>query len=339
MPRSPNVDLRRVRNLAGKQDGVLTRGELLGLGATPDWMARQVRLRRWCRLYPGVYLARPGPPSWRARARAALLYAGDGAVLSHRSAAYRRELTDRHTGPIEVLVPHARRVTSRPGLVVRRREKVPDSWGNLRTTNPADTILDIADLPDAGEDEILGLLGRYVRSREDADDVLATLRRRRRHRRRALVEELCAEVGEGVESPLELRYHRGARRHGLPRASLQVREVLDGLYVRADARYEKFGVRIELDGRRYHDAKTDDDIWRDNAAGVAVGDLTLRYRWLHLVREECAVTLQVARALRLRGWTGLPTPCGPACPVARIDWRGRGSVADRGTPGGNIGQA
>lgn len=121
----------------------------------------------------------------------------------------------------------------------------------------------------------------------------------------------------GVESALELRYRGVERRHRLPRATLQVRKRLDDGLVRSDVRYPEQGVTVELDGGFAHPlGRTDADTWRDNAVLLARGDLTLRYRWAHVVRRPCDVARQVGEALRSRGWRGLPRPCGPGCPAA-----------------------
>jgi len=56
------------------------------------------------------------------------------------------------------------------------------------------------------------------------------------------------------------------------------------------------------------------DIQRDNTP-AADGILTLRYGWADVTRWPCRTAEQIATALRLRGWTGVPTPCGPNCPL------------------------
>src|SRR5699024_4662425 len=116
------------------------------------------------------------------------------------------------------------------------------------------------------------------------DTIREALARRARIRHRALVTDVLAAVADGVESPLEHRYHRdvGAA-HGLPRAELQVRERLAGGWIRADCRYRRYRLRVEVDGRLAHPGgRTDADTWRDNAALLATEEITLRYRWRHV---------------------------------------------------------
>jgi hypothetical protein len=72
---------------------------------------------------------------------------------------------------------------------------------------------------------------------------------------------------------------------------------------------------VELDGREanpewYRWA----DIRRDNA-NAATGRMTLRYGWDDVTRRPCRTALEVAAALRERGWTGTLRRCGCRCAV------------------------
>ncbi|WP_255491690.1 hypothetical protein [Actinotalea sp. JY-7876] len=169
------------------------------------------------------------------------------------------------------------------------------------------------------EDDAMARVCDAVRAGTHPDEVLAALDRRGRSARSALLRDLLCEVGDGVESPLERRYRRDVeRRHGLPKACLQVRHRLDGSWVRADVVYEKYALRVELDGRLAHPGgRTDADTWRDNAVLLERAELTLRYRWAHVAVTPCRTTLQVEAGLRAGGWSGTARPCGPTCTVAR----------------------
>ncbi|MFH5824175.1 hypothetical protein [Georgenia sp. AZ-5] len=313
------ADIDRIERLATGQDGVVTRAQLIACGATPDWISRQVTRKRWTRLFPGVYLTHTGRPRWRSTARAALLYAGRGAALSHTSAAFHHNLVDSPGAMIHVSVPHERRIRHQPGLLIRYRRHIPQAWGRLRATGPIETVLDLIDLPTTTEDEAVSLLCRAVQRNFRSEQILDQADRLPRLRHRRLLRELLSAVDLGVESALEYRYHRIERRHGLPRSTLQSREALDGTWLRADCRYARLGVRVELDGQLAHPyGRTDADVWRDNAVTVLARELTLRYRWRHVTVTPCLVARQVAIALRSRGWAGMPRPCGPACAVASL---------------------
>ncbi|HYF73067.1 MAG TPA: type IV toxin-antitoxin system AbiEi family antitoxin domain-containing protein [Nocardioides sp.] len=303
-----------VRALAAQHDGVVTRPECVALGVHPSWLDRRVRAGEWQRLHPGVLVTYSGPLTWRTRARAALLHAGPGAALSHRSAAYVHEWVDDAPRLLEVSISHERRVARSPGVVIRRRRTMPPAGGRLRTVARGHTVLDLLAVA-ASEDDAVGPLTAALRGRTHPDDVLDALASRPGAPRRAMVLELLAACEDGVESALELRYHRDVeRRHGLPRGRSQVSERVGGRWIRADRWYEEWALRVELDGRLAHPfGRTDADTWRDNAVLLERGELTLRYRWSHVRLTPCATAGQVAAALRARGWTGSPRSCGPAC--------------------------
>ncbi|MDO8106115.1 type IV toxin-antitoxin system AbiEi family antitoxin domain-containing protein [Isoptericola sp. b441] len=304
--------------LAARQDGVVTTGQALSLGFSGSWLDRRVRAGHWQRLHHGVLATFSGPVGWQASARAALLYAGAGAALSHRSAAYRHEMLDRPPRPIELSIPRSRAVRPSAGVRIYRREPMPPAFGRLRTVELVHTIVDLIAGADS-TDDVVGLLTDASRAGAPPAQVREALLDRPTVRGRALALELCGLAEAGVESPLELRYHRDVeRRHRLPTADLQVRDVVDGQWVRADTRYRDFGVVVELDGALWHAAaRRDADVWRDNAVLIARGDLTLRYRWRHVAVAPCRTAAQVATALAARGWAGTPHPCGAGCGVGR----------------------
>lgn len=307
-----------IADLARRSDGVLTVRRLLAVGADRDWVDRQVARGHWQRIHRGVLVVYSGPLTWRTRARAALAYAGAGAALSHAAAAYLYEFTERPPRVLDVTIPQARRVCPSDGLRLHRGTvRHVDVRGRLVVVGRGDTVLDLV-AATRGEDDAVAVIAGAVRARTSPHDVLEALQRRPRTRGASLVRELLALVAAGNESPLELRYHRDVeRRHGLPRAILQRRQIVGGLWIRADRLYAGLGVRAELDGELAHPGgRTDRDTWRDNAVLIAVGDITLRYRWSHVRITPCDTALQVAAALRSRGWKGTPRQCRPGCPVS-----------------------
>lgn len=303
-----------VRMLAARQHAVVTTSQCGSLGVPGSWVDRRVRDGAWQRLHPGVLVTHSGPIAWRTRAQAALLHAGTGAALSHRSAAYLHEIVAHAPDLVEVVVPHRRRVTGSAGLRVYRRRDMPPAFGRLRTVDRPHTVLDLLAMT-TSDDDAVGLLCDAVRGGTWPDQVLAAAGRRTNLPRRAVALELLALVDDGIESPLELRYHRDVEaRHGLPTAQLQVRARIDGYWIRADRLYAGLGVRIELDGVLAHTGvRADRDVWRDNAVVIQHDELTLRYRWRHVRVDPCTTARQVGLALRSRGWDGAPRRCSPSC--------------------------
>ena len=311
------ADRARIARVAARSDGVLATEQCLRLGASRSWVDRQVLSGRWQRVHVGVLVVHSGPLGWRTRARAALVYAGPGAALSHTAAGYVHGLVAQPPAVIDVMIPESRRVRPSRGIAIHRRRGIVSSAGSLPSVGAADTLLDlVAACPT--EDEQVALVCAAVRGGVRPRDVVEAARRRPRLRGRSTVLCLVGQVAEGVESPLERRYRRDVERaHRLPTARLQVRHRVGGRWVRADCLYEDLGVRCELDGELAHPGgRTAADTWRDNAVLIERAELTLRYRWEHVAGDPCAVASQVARALRSRGWSARPRRCGPTCTLA-----------------------
>lgn len=307
-------DERRVLKV---QDQVASARQLYGWGFDAATLSRRVASGQWQRIFHGVYVLHSGPVPWRARARAALLRAGPDAALSHDAAAYLQRIVPNAPRALAVSVPAARSFVA-PGVRVYRRRAMPFVLRSaLARTAPAETTLDLLDLA-RSPDAAVGLLTDAVRADVHPRDILRAAAGRARVRYRALLEEIFVAGDGAVESALEYRYQRDVeRRHRLPAAQLQVRQVLDGMLIRADAIYVGFATRVELDGQLAHPGgRTNEDTWRDNLALLEHSEVTLRYRWFHVAVTPCATSAQVLTSLRRGGFTDPSHPCSPTCDIA-----------------------
>jgi hypothetical protein len=127
------------------------------------------------------------------------------------------------------------------------------------------------------------------------------LGQRSRHAHRALLVNMLADVAEGAESPLELRYLRTVERpHGLPRGDRQNSRA--GLRYIRDVLYDEFALLVELDGRDGHsDVGRFRDMNRDNLHALR-DELTLRFGWFDIAARACLVAFQVFTVLSRRGY-------------------------------------
>jgi hypothetical protein len=309
-----------VAELAHWQAGAVSRRQLLDAGLNTKLIAHRLKRGRWQTLHRGVYAVFSGPPSRDTLLWAAVLRAGDGAVLSHQTAAELHELIDSPSEAIYVTVPATRRVTT-PGIVVRTSSRIDEATHPSRQpprTTVEETVLDLAELARTFDDAC-GWITRACSRRLTTEKRLhAAMTGRKKMRWRTKLNDVLTAAGEGIHSVLEYRYLRDVERaHGLPRSLHQVQVVIDGKAIYRDAYYEKYQVAVELDGRLAH---PDEERWRDSRrdnTAHALGIQTCRYGWRDVVGHPCETAQLHAQVLKRHGWLGQPRPCSRDCPVGR----------------------
>ena len=282
----------RIWKLIESQHGVISRRQLLALGISMKTVDRRIATGRLHVVWRGVYaVGRPrlSRSGWWS---AAVLACGEGAVLSHTSAAelwgirkpniVNEEEVDR-PATIHVSVP-ADRTRRLAGIVAHRRIAIGlrdrTRSNGIPITSPARTLIDLAivlqpsqleaavnaadklDLidPDALRDEV---------DKHQGMDGVAGLRRILDRRTFSL-----------TESELERRFVPLARRAGLPLPMTQQR--VNGF--RVDFFWPDLKLVVETDGLRYHrtPSQQSKDRIRDQAH-VAAGFVVLRFTHAQVV--------------------------------------------------------
>jgi hypothetical protein len=308
--------------LAQRQAGAISRQQLLDAGLNPQLITRRLQRGRWQQLFRGVYASFSGVPPRETWLWAAVLCVGEGAVLSHQTAAELHGLVDSRADAIVVTIPSTRRVATR-GLIIRisgRIDQAKQPNRNPPRTSVEETVLDLAQASPSFDDACGWITKACGRRLTTEAKLRAALALRKKMRWRAELDDVLAAAGSGIHSVLEYRYLRDVERaHGLPRSRHQVRAVIDGKTVYRDAYYEEYQVAVELDGRLAH---PDDERWRDSHRdnqARAQGVQTCRYSWRDIYAHPCETAVLQARILRRRGWAGTPKPCSARCPVGR-EW-------------------
>ena len=252
-----------------------------------------------------------------------MLRVGDGAVLSHETAAEIHRLIDKPGRQIHVSVPAERRPGQRrtiKGVVIHRSRKLAAEWEApwiLPRTSVDDTVLDLVAAARTFDDAY-GWISRAVGRRLTTPQALGNaLAGRSRMRWRGWITAALQDAADGVHSPLERNYAHGVERaHGLPTARRQAGRRLGSGMRYLDNLYEDYGVCVELDGLAAHPAESR---WRDTRrdnANLALGARTLRYGWPDATERRCTTAAQIAAVLRRNGWKGTPRRCGPDCAIA-----------------------
>jgi hypothetical protein len=293
-PRTPSAAV-RVAELAGRHWGVVGRDQLAAAGMSDAAIARAVRRRSLIRLYPEVYAVGHDAIGIKGRLRAALLYAGDGASLSHTTAGWWWGILEDEPAVIHVSVPIRR--TGGPNLRIHRPRTVSHTNHRGFSVTPVRrTLLDLASILSFAD------LRRAVAETDHRDllrptDVFSVLGRCRKGSP-ALREALELHLPElaRTDSVLEFQFIALVSRHGLPLPEVQARI---GSY-RVDAAWHSEGVVVELDGHRSHAraARAEADRRRDLELR-ALGYVVLRYTWQQVTRAGDEVVADLRRALGL----------------------------------------
>jgi hypothetical protein len=92
------------------QAGIADRDQAMRAGFSRRQIAHRLSTGVWQHVHPGVYATFSGPLSRGARLWAAVRWAGEGAMVSHQTAAEVQEIIDKPSGhSIHITVPHRRR--------------------------------------------------------------------------------------------------------------------------------------------------------------------------------------------------------------------------------------
>jgi hypothetical protein len=305
------------------QSRVISRDQAREAGFQERAIDRRLRSGTWQRLHRGAYAAFTGDPSRQARLWAAVLRVGDGAVLSHETAAEVHGLIDKPIRQIHVSVPAERRPGQRrkiTGVVIHRSRRLVPEWQppwHLPRTSVEDTVLDLVAAA-RSFDDAYGWISRAVGRRLTTPQLLGkAMAGRSRIRWRAWIAGALQDAADGVHSPLERNYVHGVERaHGLPTARRQAKRRLGSGTRYLDNLYEDYGICVELDGLAAH---PEEGRWRDthrDNANQVLGTRTLRYGWPDATERRCATAAEIAAVLRRHGWQGTPRRCGPGCAIA-----------------------
>ena len=268
----------RIGELAARQHGLVRRGDLGRLGVTREQRRHRLACGRLHELHPGVYAVGHPAVSRRAAFLAAVWWCGDGAALSHASAAaFRGWLREDDQAPPTVHVTTTRARRSRPGVVVHRTRHLPlrdvQRWGLLWVTDDPRTVVDLAD--DATFTELRSTADRLPELPVAAIARCAADLPGRRGAGR--VQELISSEDACTRSALERRSVRYLAHHDVPQPD--GRNVLvHG--IRVDCWYAGPRLVLELDSRAHHARRSEMEADRRRDRALARhGIRTLRLMW------------------------------------------------------------
>jgi very-short-patch-repair endonuclease len=254
---------------------------------------------------------------------AAVLASGEGAVLSHRSAARFWRLLPPVVERIDVTHP-GRRVR-RDGIVGHRASLREDEWAiedGISVTSPFRTIFDLAAVVSIRELE-RAWHEAEVRQLTDRVSLPLLLERYPGRRGTRVLRELLGS-GEPVgisRNEFEEAFLALVDACGLSRPRMNADLSLRGRFIEIDALWEHHRLAVELDSRGVHGTKMrfETDRQRDRIL-VAEGWRTMRISWLQLRDEPDEIAADLKLVLEQ------PAPTHTSLKLGRCAW-GRAAPA------------
>jgi hypothetical protein len=303
MPRRSRVDRAALDALFASQDGVASFRQLKQLGMPASTLAERVGPSgRWLRLLPGVCLGTTGVATPRQRARAALLYAGEEAVLTGPEALRRYDFRSAPSAEmVHVLIPHHRRATSAGFVRVERTARMPEPVRirGLPAAPVARAVLDtcrhIADVTSiraviAESVQCSRCTPAQLRDELEAGQVRGSARSRL----------VLREVDAGIRSVAEADARELILRSGLPEPSWN-QDLFDprgAFLARPDGWWRDAGVALEIDSREWHlDPAGWERTMRRHMRMSALGIIVLHVPPSRLRAEAGTVASQIRSAL------------------------------------------
>ncbi|HWD08598.1 MAG TPA: hypothetical protein VHA57_05830 [Actinomycetota bacterium] len=293
--------------LAGRQCGLVSRAQALAAGLTPDGIKWRIGQGQWTRVLPEVYAMNGTPDAWPRPLMAAQLWAGPGAVISHRAAAGLFKLDGIPVGTVELLNTssccHAPK-----GIILHRTEHLGRSeygkLGEFRVTGLPRTLMDLVTVVDpvrweaAAEraiqmqpivlDQLAGLVAASPGGRG-----VTTVRRFLSGR------DPKAAPSESVLETMFLHLFAACR---LPPPVRQL-EVFDaaGYIVRLDFAFPQIKLAVLTDGYETHMGRHRFELDREQANRLQLeGWLVLFITWRRIKEDPEGVKAELSRAYLAR---------------------------------------
>jgi very-short-patch-repair endonuclease len=269
-----------VAQLATRQHGVVSIAQLRAAGLSDDAVKRRLATGRLHRIYRGVYAVGHTALGTEGRWMAAVLASGDGAVVSHRSAAELWDMLSPIGGPIHVTVPIPGGRRRRPGIRLYRCPSLPKSATTRRSgiavTTPARTIADLRRV--ASVDEVR----RAIREAEFAG---------------LDVGDEASREGDLTRSRLERRFLKICHRHRLPKPQVNMKigphEV--------DFLWREHRLVVEVDGWQGHRGRVAFEADRAKDLELKLlGYEVVRFTYSQVEGQPAAVAVKLRALLRRR---------------------------------------
>lgn len=256
MPRRSDYETEEVRAHIESREQVVTHAELIALGVPKSVICRRMRKGGpWQWSLPGVVICHTGTPTAREKDLAALRYAGEGAVLTGRSALVKYGMKALAVDRIHVLVPHRRERTSHHFVVIERTRHLPVPLirGGLPVAPIARATIDAARRT-RDEKEVTQAVAEVVQRRmctpeelRDAVTIAAT-------QRSGILRATLKQIDAGIRSVAESIARLALRHHSVeePLWNVDLYDS-DGSFIASpDGWWDEYGIALQIDSMQWH---------------------------------------------------------------------------------------
>lgn len=281
---------------------VVTVSALMALGVPRSTIASRCRAGGpWMWLMPSVLKLNNAPPTRADRRRAALLHAGEGALITGLDALELHGMNrmPHPSGPVHLLVPATSRRTGHGMSLLERTDRLPAAVsGRWPLAPPARAVLDACRRL-RRRDQVRATVAEVVQTGRCGVAVLATELAAGSQRGSALPRQVLAEVSAGARSAAE------AAVVDLLRAARCPEPMRNAWLYRADGRFlacvdlwfADVGLAWEIDSREFHLSPEDHErtLERHNAL-IAAGVPVLRSLPSHLTTRQAEVLARLREA-------------------------------------------
>ena len=290
-----------IADLARSQHGVLSRSQLIHLGMGSGAIEGRIERGSLHGLHRGVYKVGYRRITRKGRWMAAVLAGGEGAVLSHRSAACLWRLLPPRSERIAITCPPGR-VVRRKGIASHGSELGEDEgliYDGIPVTSPFRTIFDLAAAVEMRELE-RAFHEAEARQMTDRVSLPMLLARYPGRRGRRKVEALLGSRAPVAitRNDFEEAFLALVDAYGLPRPRMNADLALRGRFYEIDALWPVQRVAVELDSRSIHGTvkRFESDRHRGRIL-VAEGYRTVHVTWRQLQEEPEEIVVDLKSAL------------------------------------------
>jgi very-short-patch-repair endonuclease len=276
--------------------GAFHRTDIAAAGLTRKQTFCRVSSGAWVEILPGVYRHAGTPMTNELRRHAAVLWAGAGAVVSHRSAGATWKLDRVHDRHAEVSVLPTRNPRVHGVIVHRSSPPASTTIDGLPCTTLPRTIVDLAAVLD---EETLEVAFECARHRHGMSPASVRRELGPRAQGRAGVQQLrelltIADRQQPCESALEAIVAGKLRASTLPEPTRQFWITVFGTPYRVDFAWPALRIALECDSRAWHTFQRDRTRWRQLGAS---GWRVLPVTWQDVRRDWNAVVAELATAI------------------------------------------